>query len=125
MADFGRFAPPRRVLVWRERRFAPKAEIARKKRAARGCKRPKSREETPKEGGGNATRSHCRAATICHRAAQKARVADVIPGASRRRVAAGRRPARGVAGHNLRKPVPPPTGSGLGYAPFDVLGGRA
>src|SRR5712691_8496840 len=26
-----------------------------KKRAARGCKRPKSREETPKEGGGNAT----------------------------------------------------------------------
>jgi len=26
------------------------------KRAARGCKRPKSREETPKEGGGNARR---------------------------------------------------------------------
>jgi hypothetical protein len=25
------------------------------KRAARGCKRPKSREETPKEGGGNAS----------------------------------------------------------------------
>src|SRR5262245_8524594 len=42
------------------------------KRAARGCKRPKSREETPKEGGGNAMRSRCRAAAICHRGAQKA-----------------------------------------------------
>src|SRR5213082_680568 len=42
------------------------------KRAARGCKRPKSREETPKEGGGNAKRSRYRAAAICHRAAQKA-----------------------------------------------------
>ena len=43
-----------------------------KKGAARGCKRPKSREETPKEGGGNAKRSRYRAAAICHRAAQKA-----------------------------------------------------
>src|ERR1700747_1469777 len=60
-----------------------------KKGAARGCKRPKSREETPKEGGGNATRSRYRAATICHRAAQKARVTDVILGIGRRPVAAG------------------------------------
>src|SRR5690349_22506419 len=35
-------------------------------------KRPKSREETPKEGGGN-ERTHCRAATILHRVAQSAR----------------------------------------------------
>jgi hypothetical protein len=31
------------------------ALTAKEKRAARGCKRPKSREETPKEGGGNTT----------------------------------------------------------------------
>src|SRR5215475_11614352 len=43
------------------------------KRAARGCKRPKSREETPKEGGSNTTRSRYRTAIICNRVAQKAR----------------------------------------------------
>src|SRR5262249_13589287 len=40
------------------------------KRAACECKRPKSREETPKEGGGSARRY--RTATICHRSAQEA-----------------------------------------------------
>src|ERR1700693_615914 len=47
-----------------------------KKGAARGCKRPKSREETPKEGGGNARRY--RTATTCHRSAQKASVLDPL-----------------------------------------------
>lgn len=36
-------------------------------------RRPKFREETPKEGGGNARYLHCRAAAIWHRNAQKAR----------------------------------------------------
>src|SRR5262249_62022934 len=40
------------------------------KRAACEGKRPKSREETPKEGGGNARRY--RTATTCHRSAQEA-----------------------------------------------------
>ena len=48
------------------------------KRAARGCKRPKSREETPKEGGGNAKCSRYRAATICQCVAQKARGIDLF-----------------------------------------------
>jgi hypothetical protein len=39
--------------------------------AARDCKRPKSREETPKEGGGNAKRY--RTAANWHRTAKKAR----------------------------------------------------
>ncbi len=39
-------------------------------------KRPKSREETPKEGSGNAKRY--RTATICGRAAQSARVFELI-----------------------------------------------
>ncbi len=39
-------------------------------------KRPKSREETPKEGSGNARRY--RTATICGRAAQSARVFELI-----------------------------------------------
>src|SRR5215475_8935352 len=43
------------------------------KRAARDCKRPKSREETPKEGGSNTTKSRYRTAIICHCVAQKAR----------------------------------------------------
>src|SRR5215475_14096462 len=43
------------------------------KRAARGCKRPKSREETPKEGGSNTTKSCYCTAIMCHRAAQNAR----------------------------------------------------
>src|SRR5215471_7704202 len=50
-----------------------------KKRAARGCERPKSREETPKEGGGNAMQSRYRAAAICHRAAQKASADSARP----------------------------------------------
>jgi hypothetical protein len=41
-------------------------------------KRPKSREETPKEGSGNAKRY--RTATICDRAAQNARVFEQVPG---------------------------------------------
>jgi hypothetical protein len=40
-------------------------------------KRPKSREETPKEGSDSARRY--RTATICDRAAQKARVFDTFP----------------------------------------------
>ncbi|MGY4232125.1 hypothetical protein ACVIIW_001072 [Bradyrhizobium sp. USDA 4449] len=40
-------------------------------------KRPKSREETPKEGSGNAKRY--RTATICGRAAQSARVFERFP----------------------------------------------
>jgi hypothetical protein len=40
-------------------------------------KRPKSREETPKEGSDSARRY--RTATICGRAAQKARVFDSFP----------------------------------------------
>jgi hypothetical protein len=40
-------------------------------------KRPKSREETPKEGSGNARRY--RTATICDRAAQSARVFERFP----------------------------------------------
>ena len=39
-------------------------------------KRPKSREETPKEGSGNAKRY--RTATICGRAAQSARVFELF-----------------------------------------------
>jgi hypothetical protein len=39
-------------------------------------KRPKSREETPKEGSGNARRY--RTATICGRAAQSARVFELF-----------------------------------------------
>src|ERR1700719_938724 len=50
--------------------------IETKKGAARGCKRPKSREETPKEGSGNARRY--RTATTCHRNAQNASVLDLI-----------------------------------------------
>ena len=41
-----------------------------KKRAARGCKRPKSREETPKEGSGSSSLPHC---NNIHRDAQNAR----------------------------------------------------
>src|SRR5262249_13150939 len=93
-----------------------------KKGAARGCKRPKSREETPKEGGGNATRSRYRAAAICPRAAQKARVADIILGTARRRVdAGGRHPSRS-SGHNLRKTVPTQPSSGLGWPPSERSG---
>jgi hypothetical protein len=40
-------------------------------------KRPKSREETPKEGSDNAERY--RTATICDRAAQSARVFETFP----------------------------------------------
>jgi hypothetical protein len=40
-------------------------------------KRPKSREETPKEGSGSAERY--RTATICDRAAQSARVFELFP----------------------------------------------
>ncbi|MGY4629352.1 hypothetical protein ACVWY3_007108 [Bradyrhizobium sp. USDA 4486] len=40
-------------------------------------KRPKSREETPKEGSGNAKRY--RTATICGRAAQSARAFEPFP----------------------------------------------
>jgi hypothetical protein len=40
-------------------------------------KRPKSREETPKEGSGNARRY--RTATICGRAAQSARAFELFP----------------------------------------------
>ncbi len=40
-------------------------------------KRPKSREETPKEGSGNAKRY--RTATICDRAAQSARAFERFP----------------------------------------------
>ena len=40
-------------------------------------KRPKSREETPKEGSDSARRY--RTATICDRAAQNARVFDTFP----------------------------------------------
>jgi hypothetical protein len=46
------------------------------RRAARGCKRPKSREETPKEGDGNARR--CRTATTWPRRREKARDADLF-----------------------------------------------
>ena len=47
-----------------------------KKGAARGCKRPKSREETPKEGSGNAMRY--RTATTWPRIAQKASEIDLL-----------------------------------------------
>ena len=47
-----------------------------KKGAARGRKRPKSREETPKEGSGNARRY--RTATIWPRIAQKASEIDLL-----------------------------------------------
>src|SRR6516165_1924998 len=47
-----------------------------KKGAARGCKRPKSREETPKEGSGNAMRY--RTATSWPRIAQKASEIDLL-----------------------------------------------
>jgi hypothetical protein len=40
-------------------------------------KRPKSREETPKEGSDSA--KHYRTATICDRAAQSARVFECFP----------------------------------------------
>ena len=43
-----------------------------KEKGAARCQRPKSREETPKEGSGNARRY--RTATSCHRTAQNARV---------------------------------------------------
>ena len=41
------------------------AKLPERKRAACGSKRPKSREETPKEGGNNATPSRYRTAAIC------------------------------------------------------------
>jgi hypothetical protein len=44
--------------------------------AACGCRRPKSREETPKEGDGNARR--CRTATTCRLDRKKARYADLF-----------------------------------------------
>jgi len=47
-----------------------------KKGAARGCKQPKSREETPKEGSGNAMRY--RTATTWPRIAQKASEIDLL-----------------------------------------------
>jgi hypothetical protein len=47
------------------------------KRAACIGKRPKSREETPKEGSDSARRY--RTATICDRAAQKARAFELFP----------------------------------------------
>src|SRR6201981_902423 len=47
------------------------------KRAACDGKRPKSREETPKEGSDSARRY--RTATICDRAAQSARVFELFP----------------------------------------------
>ena len=53
-----------------------KLEDLKEKGAARGCKRPKSREETPKEGSGSAERY--RTATICPRIAQKASVIDLL-----------------------------------------------
>jgi len=43
------------------------------KRAACGCKRPKSREETPKEGGGNARRYRT---AITYTAAHKVQAAN-------------------------------------------------
>src|SRR5215472_3981724 len=62
--------------------------------AARGCKRPKSREETPKEGGDNAKESRYRAATICQCDAQKARGIDLSSQPRCRPAAAGSGQAR-------------------------------
>src|SRR5215475_2595064 len=58
----------------------PRLRPGQEKRAARGCKRPKSREETPKEGGGKREESRYRAATICQCVAQKARGIDLFLG---------------------------------------------
>src|SRR6266851_7960899 len=55
MADRRGLAVLVRVSARRARPDRLRGENIGKKRAARGCKRPKSREETPKEGGGNAT----------------------------------------------------------------------
>jgi hypothetical protein len=55
--------------------IAAEITIARKK-GRLNDKRPKSREETPKEGSGNAKRY--RTATICGRAAQSARAFELI-----------------------------------------------
>src|SRR4029450_7547010 len=52
-------------------------KFAQEKRAASRNKRPKSREETPKEGSDRAR--PYRTATICGRAAQKARVFGSVP----------------------------------------------
>ena len=52
--------------------FGSVIDRCRKKRAASAASGPKSREETPKEGGGNA-RARYRTAKICHRVAQNAR----------------------------------------------------
>jgi hypothetical protein len=57
------------------RMTAPRKE--KEKRAACVGKRPKSREETPKEGSDSARRY--RTATICDRAAQKARAFESFP----------------------------------------------
>jgi hypothetical protein len=51
--------------------------VPKEKRAACDGKRPKSREETPKEGSDSARRY--RTATICDRAAQSARVFHAFP----------------------------------------------
>src|SRR3954468_18399125 len=60
-----------------ERRAASRPGHEKEKRAARQMhRRPKSREETPKEGSDSARRY--RTATICDRAAQSARVFRII-----------------------------------------------
>jgi hypothetical protein len=51
--------------------------LSKKKGPLAMSKRPKSREETPKEGSGSAERY--RTATICDRAAQSARVFEHFP----------------------------------------------
>src|SRR5207302_5921526 len=56
--------------------LGPMKTCHKEKGAARGCKRPKSREETPKEGSGNARRY--RTAARCHRTAQNARAIDLF-----------------------------------------------
>src|SRR5215831_133819 len=72
--------------------FLPHYREMLEKWAARGCKRPKSREETPKEGGDNAKESRYRAATICQCDAQKARGIDLSsqPVAARPRLPHGK-----------------------------------
>jgi hypothetical protein len=57
--------------------FAYAGIIAQRKKGRLNDKRPKSREETPKEGSDSARRY--RTATICGRAAQNARAFEAFP----------------------------------------------
>ena len=87
-ADFSRLASHLQALADRLAaipieecgRTAPRPNSsAEKERGRRTCRRPKSREETPKEGGGRAIRRTAyRAAQICHRNAQSTSDTDLI-----------------------------------------------